>query len=116
MQKLILIIIAIVLCDFAAHSVMADEPNMGGMPLVELSGDYSFESQSAIPALAYGETSCVVAPPVKIIESHDYELECYIRASNSRLINSVIISTNSRLVGFSRSVDKYIYALHQLLI
>ena len=117
MRRLLFVIVALLLCDFVAFSASESESlsSVGSLETIS-QNECVIAQQSGRSCLAVGETNYVVSPSVKVVENHDYISECDFLFGNSHLINYAVITSNSRLIGFSRSVDKYIYALHHLII
>lgn len=116
-KRFVVIISALLICNLASLFVSFEATSSDEHNEVVLSSDCAISQSSGSSPMILNETnyvSIVFAKVNQTTPTHEFSSEAHVR--DSHIINAVITLCNTRFIGFSRSVDKYIYALRRIII
>lgn len=117
MKRYLVILFTLLLCNVVGLCVNADD-SLSDVELdVKLSSESFISQQSRSCGIVLPETNSASVISVKVNQNNHHQLYTFFaHAGASHSLNAVIACRKSHIVGFSRSVDKYIYALRRIII
>ena len=116
MKRCLVILFALLLCNVVSLSVTTDESLSEVRREVVSYSEIFVLQQSRSVGFVTTETQSLTLQSVKVNQTNHQVHTSFAHASDSHSLNMVIAICNSHIVGFARSVDKYIYALRRIII
>ena len=117
MKRYLVILFTLLLCNVVGFCVDADKSLSDAELEVRLCSECIISQQSRSCGIIQQETNSASVISVKVNQNNHHQLYTFFaHAGASHSLNAVIACRKSHIVRFTRSVDKYIYALRRIII
>lgn len=116
MKRFLVILFALLVCNVVSLCVTTDPPLSEHTREIVMHSETIVLQQSGSMGFVTPETHSVNLQTAKVNQTNHQAHTLVAHAGGSHSLNLAIAIRNSHVVGFSRSVDKYIYALRRIII